>query len=92
MSGIACCKWQLTYFITSVLLSRLRYFPTQADQYIDSMREGIRRGFVASVPMMHKVEAHLMEIIAGDIPEMKEALHILAGLNSIYAAKMNEGE
>ena len=60
-----------------VLLNRIHFFPQQADEYITSLQEGIKRNFVASHPMIQGVENQLMEIINGTIPELDIPLSIL---------------
>jgi len=67
-----------------VLLTRLQAFPNQVNQYIEAMREGMRRGFTASKPIVADMEGILQKHIDGEtfgeledpLSKLKERAHL----------------
>lgn len=62
----------------SVILARLQACPRQIDEFIASMREGVRTGYVASAAMMRSVDAALTALAtdSGPLPELAPALQL----------------
>jgi uncharacterized protein (DUF885 family) len=58
----------------AVYLKKLKCFHRQTEDIIDSMREGIRRGFTCSVDVCHDIVDQLDEIIEGDLDELNEPI------------------
>jgi uncharacterized protein (DUF885 family) len=68
-------------------LKKLHAFHAQVDETIECMREGVKRGYVASKATVVEVESQLQEIIDGDLSPLKQPLEtetakvILSGSN-----------
>ncbi len=59
---------------------RLFAFPAQVDEFIAAMREGVRRGFVASAAVAKDVQAQVVAILEGDLPELNAPLNTESGI------------
>jgi len=57
-----------------VYLRRLQRLPYQVNEVIETMREGVSKGFVASTAQTRGLEDQLNDIITGDLPELNAPL------------------
>lgn len=55
-------------------LRRLQRFPVQVNEVIETMREGVSKGFVASTAQTRGLDDQLKDIINGDLPELNAPL------------------
>lgn len=71
----------------NLLIERMRGFKIQSEQFIESMKEGIKIGYVANDAMTYNIEKDLKSILNDGYPEINQVFILL---NDISSDVMNE--